>query len=1074
MPKPVLEADVRPTTTVTKRVGTFSDGHTEAAGLGHVELDFEFRKAAEFTATFDNANKKLNGLSTGDYINYSVQYAGATHTLFFGIIQRVKFDSVSMTCNVEALDTGTIGKSRDLNRELYQKFNPNVQTDIVKVGGKFESAIPAEAKLDAPLTVKSRRVEGNHLRTDLDNDANHQWDPVYATPDISDGGQNRGGAGPFSSQPNCDLYEVRNGAERHATQVFTVPNTGTITNLIIPLTIVRHLHENAANNLHADYDTIYAADGGSGAWNLPGVIGNCMYCFQATDTRTEAASASMLGPLETLEISLVKAVKCTESGIGATTHTPADVSVRSGDYIPTSLNAGAEWITATGHNWGTKLAAYDTFPLTDPCLHRDGTHATVDVSPTDVIGAPNGPAGETIKHTYKWRTMYDDNGLDAYTMFEWNFAHNPISVTAGDQIAIVVAMKGHIVNGAPGSPEAFLPLHEIPNPNDDTIYERRLTPCAYWGVGINKYQAQATYGRYDEGSYMMAALSTSSNTAKGHHGSASFSLLAHEPGYDSQYAQYGIWEYMANVNPQVMQMEAWNSANAGNTLNMFNFPLYDNRWNTHAMYFTVVMDGYSPLTRIRHYELDELSRKVLFGENASIFVPIDTDYLASNLIKLDYYSNPISGGLLNPGAASSVSDMVKKLATFIPQWTSVICDATGDYVDDAQNVGYRDPATWEFHYLSCVQSNVWDSLQEVALRNDAQVWTYHDGANATLIFEKLTPLSDFTYTAPGSHQYTFSTRTEDDNWMKHIIKLEIKRDVNNMYSRFKVVGRTDPKTQYGYNAFTKEYMEVRTSEPSPITYYLDAPEVEALLGYRREKVMTNNRNVTTYQSAADVAKALKTIYGVDQWSGEITLAGLHPLMNSPTLGLIFDRNAVVRIIDDHNPILSSSSGTTNVFRVTGATYNATQHTTKIRLTNLLESKPELQARRLLEDIRKSESLENTGRDISAFAKQTTPTMTPFVSESSVGLFDSSGAELTVPGYSRVKCSIVDDAELNSFQVIAQFGAGNGTIQSQSLPIRYVQVFGNGGISPSNLIELEDEVLKWEFDSFTVTIDILRS
>ena len=1072
MSKPVLEADVRPTTTIIKRTGTFEAGHTTSPGLGHVELDFEFRKTAEFTATFDNANKKLNGLTTGDYIKYHVSYSGSEHTLFFGIIQQITFDSVTMMVKLEALDTGTIGKSRDLNRELYQQFNPNVPATISGTLGSLSVPLPADAELESPVTVKSRHVVGNHLRTDLDNNTNHQWDPVYNTADISDGGQNRGGKSTFATAPNCDLYEVRNGAQRHVSQVFTVQNTGTITNLLIPLTIVRHLHEDAANSTSPDYDSLYAAAGGSGAWNLPGVIGDCMYCFQATDVRTEVASASMLGPQEMLEISLVKAVKCTESGVGATTYTPADKAVKSGDYIPTGLNSAAEWDQHSGHNWGTKLPFFGVFPDTEACRHSDGTQAIVDVSPTQAIPAPHGPVGQTIKHSYKWRTMYDDNGLDAYTMFEWNFDHNPISVTAGDQIAIVVAMKGHNVTGS--GPQAYKPLHEIPASNDDSVYERRKTPCAYWGVGINKYQAQAVYGRYDEGSYMMSAISNNANQLLGHHGSASFSILAHEPGYDANYVQYGIWEYMANVNPQIQQMASYNSSNAGNELTMFNFELFDNRWNTHSMFFTVVMDGYVPLSAVRHYELDEITRKILFGENAAIFTPVDTDYLTEDLIRLDYYSNVASGGLLNPSNKSSVSDMVKKIATFIPQWTAVICDATSDYTDDAQGAGYRDPATWPFHYLSAVQSNVWDALQEVALRSDAQIWTFHNGTDATLIFERLTSITDFSYTNPGSHQYTYSTRKQDPNWMKHIIKLEIKRDVDNMYSRFKVVGRTDPKTQYGYNAYTKEYMEVRTTEPSPITFFLDAPNIETLLGYRREKTITNNRNVTTYQSASDVAIALKTIYGVDQWSGEITLAGMHPLMNSPTLGLIFDRNAIVRIIDDHNPVLSASYGTENVFRVTGATYNATQHTTKIRLTNLLESKPELQARRLLEDIRKSSALENTGRDMTTMVKQTSPTMTPFTSETTVGLFDSAGVELTAFGYSRVKSSLVNNLELNSFQVIAQFSAGNGTIASQALPIKYVKVFGDGGTNVSNLIALDDEVLKWDLDNFTVTIDILRS
>jgi len=1072
MGQPVLDADVRPTATVIKRIGTFSGGHTVSPGIGHVEVDFEFRRAAEISAVFDNMDKKLNGLTTGDYVKYEIQYAGSQHVLVFGIIQRVEFDPINATVKLEAIDHGTIGKSRDLNRELYQQFNPNVATNVTRVGSGLQSAVPADAKFDAPVTVKSRHVEGNHLRTDLDNNENHQWDPVYATSIYALG--QRGGVSTLASKPNCDPYEVHGGAGRHVAQVFSVKNTGTLTNLILPLTIVRHLHENAANSGNANYDSLYAADGGAAKWNLPGIIGECMYCWQATDSGLSSyASASMIGPNELLEISLVKAVKCTESGVGATTFTPGDVTVRSGDYIPGSLNANAEFSAAAGHSYGTATGGFDVHPVTEPFMHLDGTPAIVTVSPTEPIAAPNGPVGETIKHTYKWRKMYNDNLEDAYTMFEWNFEHNPISVNAGEQIAIVVSMLGTDMNHAVGMPGASVNIDSIPVTNDELVYAKRKSACAYWGVGINKYQAQSTFGRYDEGSYMMAPFSNASNQLLGTHGEASFSILAHTPGYNSEYAQYGVWEYMANLNPQVLQMQSWNNGNVGNELNMFEFPLYDNRWNTHSMYFTAVLDGYRPLNPVTHYELDELQRLVLYGENAAIYTPIDTDYMNENIIKLDYYSNPTTNGLLNATAAASVSDMIKKLKSFIPQWDSVIVDATGDYVDDAAGVGYASPALWEFHYLSAVQTNVWDAIQEVALRSDAQVWTYHDGTNSTLVFEQLTAITDFSFDSPNNHQYTFSTRKQDPNWMKHIIKMSISRDVDNMYSRFKVVGRTDPKTQYGYNSYTKEYMEVRTAEAAPITYYLDVPEIETLIGYRREKVLTNNRNITTYSTAAEAALALKTIYGVDQWAGEITLAGLHPVMNSATLGVVFDRNAVVRIIDEHNPILDTPTGVGNVFRVTGATYNATQHTTKLRLTNLLESKPELQARRELDELRKTSSLENTGRNMTLHASSSVA-QASLTSDSYVGLFDSSGAELTSLGYSRVKASIVDNDALASFQCIASFSAANGTIESQALPIKYVKVFGDGGTNNSPLIQLEDEILKWELDTFTVTIDILRS
>ena len=1070
MSKPILSADVRPTATVIKRTGTFTLGHASAPGLGHVELDFEFRKSTELTSTFDNANKMLNGLTTGDYVKYEISYGGTQHVLFYGIIQRVEFVSTDMTVMLECLDASTVGKSRDLNRELYQEFKSNVPVSVDLSGtNTYSTPVPADTEFGAPVTVKSRRVEGNHLRHKYNTDAGIQYDTIYQAPLDPTATTGLGGNSTLAAKASCAAYEFGNGANKHVAQVFEVPFTTTLTNIILPLTIVRHIHENAANSGHADYCPIYAADGGAASWAMPGEVGNCQYCFQSTDDTTSAtASPSMLGDTEWLEISLVRAQPVKDSGVGATNYTPADTAVQGGDYIPTMKNASTEWNGVSGHHWGTpEGSGYDEpYPETDNLYHLSGAEAIHNVSPTQPIAAPNGPVGETIKRTYKWRKMFDDNGLEAYTMYEWNFEHDPIKVSAGDKIAIILAMRG-TVNIA-----SLLPLDEIPTPNDDSVYQKHVTSCAYWGVGMSKYSSQTLYANYNKGSYVISAMSDSSNNLKGYHGEAVFSTLAHTPGYNGRYAAYGIWEYMANVNPQVGQMEAWNTSNAGISLDMFDFPLYDKRKNVTTMMFTVVLGGYRPLSPVQHYDLDELDRKIRYGVNAAIYTPIDTDYMSTNIIKLDYYANPVSGGLLNSSDKASVSSMVRKLSSFITSWDATLVDAVGDLVDDVAGVGYNDPATWPFYYMTAVQTNVWDAIGEVALRSDAQAWVHDTGAVTTMVFERLTTITDFTYDGPANHQYTYSSRKGDPNWMKHIIKMSISRDLDNMYSRFKVVGRTDPKTQYGYNAYTKEYMEVRTTEPSPLTYILDVPEIETLVGYRREKVLTNNRNINSYQTASDAAVALKALYGVDQWSGEITLAGLHPIHDS-ALGLIFDRNAVVRIIDENNPTLSSTSGTANVFRVTGATYNASQHTTKLRLTNLIEARPELQARQLLEDLRKSTALENTGRHISEFLSNGVSTV-PYTSDITVALFDSAGVELTVPGYARVQASMVNNSELSTFQVMATFAAGIGTIPSQSAPIKKAKIYGNGGASISDFYTFEDEILKWDMDSLTITIDIPRS
>lgn len=638
MSKPILNADVRPTSSLIKRTGTFTLGHASAPGLGHVELDFEFRKSTELTATFDNGNKMLNGLSTGDYVKYEISFAGTQHVLFYGIIQRVEFVSTDMTVKLECLDASTVGKSRDLNRELYQQFKSNVAVDVDLSGiSTYTSDIPADAETGAPVTVKSRRVEGNHLRNKYNNDASIQYDGIYQTPLQATDAIGLGAPSTLALKQNCSVYEVSGGAQKHVAQIFEVPFTTTLTNILLPLTVVRHIHKNAAVFGHADYCPLYAADGGHGQWAMPGVIGDCQYCFQATDAGTgNNASPSMLGPNELLEISLVRAQKVESSGVGGTSYSPIETAIQEGDFIPTMKNASTEWNRVTGHSWGSVQGTgySEPYPETDILHHLSGAQAVTNVSPTEPIVAPNGPVGETIKRTYKWRKMFDDNGGEAYTMFEWNFEHDPIQVQAGDKIAIVLAQRG--ITGDAGN---RVSLETIPPSNDEGAYPKHISGCAYWGVGISKYAAQEVYANYTKGSYVVAGISNSANNligGAGGHGEAAFSTLAHTPGYNGRYASYGIWEYMANINPQVTQMEAWNNSNAGIALTMFDFPLHDKRNKISTMIFTAVLGGYRPLSPVQHYELDMLDRKVRYGTNASIYTPIDTDYMSTNIIKLDY------------------------------------------------------------------------------------------------------------------------------------------------------------------------------------------------------------------------------------------------------------------------------------------------------------------------------------------------------------------------------------------------------------------------------------------------------
>ena len=384
--------------------------------------------------------------------------------------------------------------------------------------------------------------------------------------------------------------------------------------------------------------------------------------------------------------------------------------------------------------------------------------------------------------------------------------------------------------------------------------------------------------------------------------------------------------------------------------------------------------------------------------------------------------------------------------------------------------GYNNPADHPMHYLNAAQTTVWGALQTIAKTKQGQVWMHRDATTSTLIFEKLTDMADFNYLSPGEHQYVVSTRAQDPSWQKHIMKIDIQKDYSNMYSRFIVQAKTDPQTTYGYNHFNSEYVAVSKTEPQPIRCVVDSPTMEAEIGYRKEFIMKNARGVDNYDDALEVALALQEIYGKPNLTGTITVSGMFPVIDTAEFGVIFDRNAIIRVIDDANPLINMTQGTQNVFRVTGIDYNADAHTTKLTLTTQAESTALLTAMALVAEAQKQNALENSGRQLSAYVKDSVA-QGVYVSDIRVALFDSLG-EITSTGYSRVKPNLLNNTNYDSFQIIAAFSPGNGTITDDSYPIIECKVFHANG--NSSTLTFEQPIYKWSLDTLNINIDILRS
>jgi hypothetical protein len=1071
MAQPFVEEDIRPIIRVYKSSGTFTNGATSIDVPASFDVNHEYRQISTLTAELDNHNGVIDNIVPSDSIAVIFDHVGTESFLFYGTISNVEFVSRPKTVRIEANDYAARGGARELNRRFYQKFNDGEATDInVTNNTQYHIDLPADLELDSPIVVQARHTEGNHLLNKYANADYMQWEAVYQKSAAS---TLRGLGGDIDLDvdplPNVAVYEARDGATKLLAQVFTVPKNTTITNICVPIAVVRHIYESELSGIAGD-------------WTPGSVIGNAMYALNNTGTPNSSKKNGItdLGSDSSLRISLVRAVPVDNDTVGSTTYTPPQM-VKKDDYIPTSGESAMEWTVPTGHTWKTRTSGHINYPLTDVLYHADGTQATIDVNAANPIPSPHEPAGETVKRTYEWRELFDNSGVPAYTLFEWNFDHNPIHVNANDRIAIVFE---HVCTTSGTT---------VTDDGTENTATTGLGICAYWAVGIPKYStSNDEFPRYNNGNLLVSAIGDITQSVIGTHGAAAFSILSKEPGYNGRYTGGSSWEYIAIENPEIATREAWNSA-LDDTLDDYkeginlayvpdanyqnnyidedltDMDLFGKMYDIYSLYFSVIYGGYRPLAPNVHYTIDSVGRQINFESAAGAFTPITANYLDTNLVKLDYYSNP-AGGILDSTNKSSVADMVKGVANLVDDWDNIIVSGNGDYVDDAETVGYNDPIAYPMHFLDAAQTTVWGALQTIAKIKKGQVWMHRDNVDSTLIFEAATQLADFTYNSPGAHQYTVSTRDQDPNWMKRIMRISIEKDVSKMYSRFIVQAKTDPQSTYGYNHFNSEYVEISKTEPQPIRVVVDSPEMETAIGYRKEFILKNARGVDSYQNALEVAMALKEIYGNDLLSGEVVVSGMFPVIDTSEFGIIFDRNAVIRVIDDKNPLLTATTGTSNVFRITGIKYDANSHTTKLTLTTQKETEALLNALAMVQEAQKQNSLENSGRQLSTYVKDSIA-QGVYTSDIRVALYDSVG-ELTSIGYSRVKPNLIQVDDYDYFQLVATFSGGNGTITDDDHPITSCRVFHSGG--SGSVLTFEQPIYKWSLDSLNINIDILLS
>lgn len=800
----------------------------------------------------------------------------------------------------------------------------------------------------------------------------------------------------------------------------------------------------------------------------------------AIDTANYGQPYNTFGPGMDLKVTLVKAVKVdglTDDG-SSTTKTKSPEHVPKGEFVPTSDTAEGYGDTpAGGTTWGDQ-------DRTGAAFSNAVVLAEIIIEPDNPIPAPHYPAGANIVHNYIAApnylgtiSMMDEGQTAAFTQFGWNLEESPISVEKGEKYALIFEMLGD-----PDHPKLDdgVDIGGDANPGF-------LSNAVWWGVGaqVNNALGDQSFSTHTEayggGELMVTALTNSSNGIVGYHGEMMWNpLLRSNPGYSLVYDallgsspyldkkgpaitgnNFGHWELFDRISSQkIMAMEfnlvleQGGSNYTSDMENVVEMSYFRGRHNLMNLFFSAIGGGWRILGEGLYWKLYD--GEIRYDVGSAKWQP-RVDVGSIKLARMDYYSNPASGGLLRAGNKSTVRDVVHAICAKVPQYTTVIVDGTGDGADDVYGTGFNDVSNYELSYWNAVNETAWESLERLAGEYDAKLYIKTDLAgNTTIVFEAKTAISDFTYSSPGLHQYTFSNRDEDPNNLKYLRYAKLRQDVGNMYTRFRVIGATPSQSTTPTQI---PGLPTGSANETPIVWILDVPEIENILGYKKELEFKSTKNITSFSIAKKAAEALKIIYAHDQYSGNITVVGCHPLYDNASFGMMFDTNAIVRVMDKYAITGDSPTGTTNIFRVTGVEYASRDHVTTIKLTTVIETSEFVSSQTLLKELKKNKDTDIQGRSISEL-----------VYSSTVRAYASTGwtmdLKTAAPASLGTSASVDVVDGTNEFYIIGHFPPGAAPLVSDSAPATNVDVTHSATTTNHTL---ENSVYMYDKDNLIVIV-----
>ena len=805
------------------------------------------------------------------------------------------------------------------------------------------------------------------------------------------------------------------------------------------------------------------------------------------DTANFGQPFNTFGPGMDLKVTLVKCVKAsTRDSDDSTTATSTPEEVPKGTMVPTSdipFAYGGDSIT--GITWENDRDAEGT-----PDFGNVEVISSIVISATDPVPAPHYPAGAVIMSNYgdtrdePWGgSMMDEGQQASFTQFGWNLESSPVSVEKGETYALIFEMLGD-----PAHPKMDdgVDIGGVPNPGG------YLTPACWWAVGgqMNSASADRIYSTntksYNGGELMLSVLTDASGNIIGSQGEGMYNpLYRSKVGYSITYgtplaasphlnqagpaitgANFGHWEVMDRMSSQKAMSLGFDlmlkdsggteyTAPPESLIKMEYFSGLNDRMN---LMFSAIGGGWRILGENLYWKLKD--GEIRYDAGSADWTPT-TDIGSIKLIKMDYYSNPPTGGLLRAADKSTVRDVVHAICAKVPQFAAIIVDGTGNGLDDVYGTGFNDVATHELSYWSAVNESAWDSLQRLAGEYDAKlsIKTNMLGAN-TILFEAKTTMTDFVFSAPGAHQYTVSNREEDGSNLKYLRYSRMSQDVGNMYTRFRIIGASPSNTT---NAPSIPGLPSGDANDIPIVWILDVPDMEVIVGYKKEYEFKSQKNITSFEIAKKAAQALKIIYAQDQYSGSATLVGLHPIYNNASYGMMFDTNGIIRIMDKYAVTGNEPTGLTNVFRITGIEYDSKNHTTDIKLTTVIDTGDYVSARTLIKNLKKNVQDDAAGRNFSELV-QTTDSRT-YATTGWTATLKTSGPPIVVLGEA-TGIEIVDgDGE---FYVVASWPAGVAHIITDNDPATIVEIYDPTTASGTEHL-LESSVFKWSKDNLTVIV-----